>query len=297
MQRTLVTLSQDRPVSSIVFGVQIQSVPPMRCICSNIVLHPRSLPQETAWELPPYSREVAPSATEGPAASALVPLQDKSASWTEVFDESTNSTYFFNTTTQVLHYTSAHSFVTSDSLGQFQRLRRPIAASATDLEICSCLQESSWELGTDDRMESGIYCSSNTDETALGPFDSGRRHEGGELTPFNWRDHVRGRKCVDTRTALVWTGMVYPPATAEVIFRRRGLGNCAVSRYESTRPPAPQFVPSFSRTPSIKVLKEFQVPQTVSEAVGRAASAQIWPPTLDGRPSRLERWDVLKARI
>eukprot|EP00904_Undaria_pinnatifida_P013861 jgi/Undpi1/9605/HiC_scaffold_27.g12061.m1 len=44
-----------------------------------------------------------------------------------------------------------------------------------------------------------------------------------------------------------------------------------------------------------QVLGDFQVPETVSEAVGRAGSAHVWPLTSDGGPSRLERWDVLKA--
>lgn len=46
---------------------------------------------------------------------------------------------------------------------------------------------------------------------------------------------------------------------------------------------------------SLQVLQDFEVPEVVSEAVGRAASAHAWPPTVDGRPSRLERWDVLKV--
>lgn len=57
--------------------------------------------QEAAWELPPSAREVSSSPVDMPASSALVPLQDSSASWTEVFDEATNSTYYFNTSTQV----------------------------------------------------------------------------------------------------------------------------------------------------------------------------------------------------
>lgn len=57
--------------------------------------------QEAAWELPPSAREVASSPADMTASSALVPLQDPSASWTEVFDEATTSTYYFNTSTQV----------------------------------------------------------------------------------------------------------------------------------------------------------------------------------------------------
>ncbi|CAM9196713.1 unnamed protein product [Ectocarpus sp. 12 AP-2014] len=154
-----------------------------------------TMASDTAWELPPSAREMeAPYAADASASSALVPLQDSSASWTEVFDESTNSTYYFNTLTQ----------------------------------------ESSWDLGTNERVASGIYHPSGGDDDALiGLYSSSQTLEAESSTYSSWRDEV---------------------------------------------------------------LAGFQVPQEVSEAVGRAGSAHVWPRTVDGRPSRLERWDVLKAR-
>ncbi|CAM9944737.1 unnamed protein product [Scytosiphon promiscuus] len=149
--------------------------------------------RETAWEMPPSVRESTASIkTRVPGPSELIPYQDPSASWTEVFDDSTNSVYFFNTSTQ----------------------------------------ESSWSLGEDERLASGIYCPSEEDGSALGNFYD-NSHEGEQSSHFcGWKDQV---------------------------------------------------------------LQDFEVPQVVSEAVGRAASAHAWPRTVDGRPSRLERWDVLKA--
>ncbi|CAM9553764.1 unnamed protein product [Ectocarpus sp. 13 AM-2016] len=150
-----------------------------------------TMARETAWELPPSAREMeAPYAADASTSSALVPLQDSSASWTEVFDESTNSTYYFNTLTQ----------------------------------------ESSWNLGTDERLASGIYHPSGGDDDALiGLYSSSQTLEGESSISSNWRDEV---------------------------------------------------------------LAGFQVPQKVSEAVGRAGSARVWPRTVNGRPSRLERWDA-----
>ncbi|CAM9311861.1 unnamed protein product [Pylaiella littoralis] len=148
---------------------------------------------EAAWELPPSATEVASSPADVPASSALVQLQDSSASWTEVFDDATKSTYYFNTSTQ----------------------------------------ESSWDLGTDERVASGIYHPSDGDEeTAHGELcnnSSSQYQEEPGSTTSSWRDQV---------------------------------------------------------------LSVFQVPQVVSEAVGRAGSAHIWPRTVAGRPSRLERWDA-----
>ncbi|CBN74550.1 hypothetical protein Esi_0030_0042 [Ectocarpus siliculosus] len=93
--------------------------------------------------------------------------------------------------------------------------------------------ESSWDLGTDERLASGIYHPSGGDDDALiGPYSSSQTLEAESSISSSWRDEV---------------------------------------------------------------LVGFQVPQEVSEAVGRAGSAHIWPRTVDGRPSRLERWDVLKA--
>lgn len=53
------------------------------------------------WELPPSAREVVAAANTPSSPSALVSWQDASSSWTQVLDEATNTTYFFNTSTQV----------------------------------------------------------------------------------------------------------------------------------------------------------------------------------------------------
>lgn len=69
--------------------------------CAAVPTSTTPIPQESAWELPPSAREVAPQDTTAAAATALVPVQEASSYWTRVLDDSTNTTYFFNTSTQV----------------------------------------------------------------------------------------------------------------------------------------------------------------------------------------------------
>lgn len=69
--------------------------------CAAVPISTAATPQESAWELPPSAREVAPQDTTAAAATALVPVQDVSSCWTRVLDDSTNTSYFFNTSTQV----------------------------------------------------------------------------------------------------------------------------------------------------------------------------------------------------
>lgn len=58
--------------------------------------------QESAWELPESIREGTKAACyPDPTPSALVPVHDSSGRWVQLLDESSNSTYFFNTYTQV----------------------------------------------------------------------------------------------------------------------------------------------------------------------------------------------------
>ncbi|CAM9596874.1 unnamed protein product [Ascophyllum nodosum] len=56
--------------------------------------------QVSEWELPQGAKEAGPTA---PTPAALVPssTEDTSSCWIQVLDESTNDTFFYNTSTQV----------------------------------------------------------------------------------------------------------------------------------------------------------------------------------------------------
>lgn len=55
-------------------------------------------------------------------------------------------------------------------------------------------KESSWDLGTDDRLASGIYHPSDGDETGVGePYGTSQDQEVEESTSSSWRDQASGQ--------------------------------------------------------------------------------------------------------
>lgn len=64
-------------------------------------------------------------------------------------------------------------------------------------------KESSWDLGTDDRLASGLYHALDETETAAGEVDGARQgQEGEESTSSSWRDQASRKCCIALRVSV-----------------------------------------------------------------------------------------------